>query len=131
MINENKQGFLKIFKILAKNDGGTLYFCNAGKDRTGVLTALILLLLDVDDNRIIDDYMITKECQEQFLNAYIIEKKDESLRERIVPHEEFMIKFIKLLREEYGSIQNYLFDVGLKEEDIIQIQRKLLIKMRL
>lgn len=127
MIDENKEGFLEIFKILAQNDGGILYFCNAGKDRTGVLTALILMLLNIENEKIIDDYMITKECQEKFLNAYIMEKKDDSLRERIIPHEEFMMEFIKLLKEKYESVQYYLVNIGLKEEEIEKIKSKILI----
>lgn len=59
----------KIFEILADNEG-ILYFCNAGKDRTGVITALILKLLNVSDEDIINDYMATKEFMSEILNKY-------------------------------------------------------------
>ena len=42
----------KIFDILGDNEK-VLYFCNAGKDRTGVVTALILKLLHVKEEDII------------------------------------------------------------------------------
>jgi protein-tyrosine phosphatase len=37
----------------------TVFHCTAGKDRTGVLAALILSLVDVDDDEICDDYART------------------------------------------------------------------------
>lgn len=127
MIDENKENYLKIFKILLQNNGGTLYFCSVGKDRTGVLTALILLILGMDKKQIVQDYMITKKCQEKVLNDYILKKQDESLREIIIPHEEFIIKFIELLEEKYGSVEGYLLDIGLNKKEITQIRNKLLI----
>ena len=56
-----------IFEILGNNEK-VLYFCNAGKDRTGVVTALILKLLDVSENDIIEDYVSTG----QFMKTTLI-----------------------------------------------------------
>ena len=49
----------KVFEILGNNER-ILYFCNAGKDRTGVVTALILKLLGVSEEDIIKDYVATR-----------------------------------------------------------------------
>jgi len=35
------------------------YFCAAGKDRTGVMTAVLLRLLEVDDDAIVADYVLS------------------------------------------------------------------------
>jgi protein-tyrosine phosphatase len=40
-------------------DDGVLFYCTAGKDRTGVLAAVLLLLLGAQDQDIIDDYAQT------------------------------------------------------------------------
>ena len=58
-----------IFEILGNNEK-VLYFCNAGKDRTGVVTALILKLLDVSEDDIIEDYVATKEFMKSALDKY-------------------------------------------------------------
>lgn len=47
------------FNELLDGDGGTLWHCTQGKDRTGGLAALILAALDVDDTLIVDDYLET------------------------------------------------------------------------
>ncbi len=40
----------EIFDILNKSDGA-IFLCNAGKDRTGVISAIILKLLGVEENK--------------------------------------------------------------------------------
>ena len=59
----------KIFEILGNNEK-ILYFCNAGKDRTGVVTALILKLLHVSEDDIIEDYVATGEFMKTTLIKY-------------------------------------------------------------
>ncbi len=38
-----------------------VYHCSAGKDRTGMISALILMALGVDDDTIARDYMLTNK----------------------------------------------------------------------
>jgi protein-tyrosine phosphatase len=44
---------------IADADDGVLFYCTAGKDRTGVLAAVLLLILGAEDQDIIDDYAKT------------------------------------------------------------------------
>lgn len=48
-----------------------LFFCGAGKDRTGVVSAIILKRLGYDDQTIIEDYMKSKENLLDFLTDYV------------------------------------------------------------
>lgn len=47
-----------------------MYFCTAGKDRTGVVSALLLKRLGFDDEVIIDDYMESGDNLLDMLQAY-------------------------------------------------------------
>ena len=47
--------------IVDNAQGGSVFHCSAGKDRTGMAAALILSALDVPRQTIIDDYMLTLE----------------------------------------------------------------------
>ena len=49
---KNKEKIKKIFKVLVNSEGGVLFHCSAGKDRTGVLAALILGVCNVNQLRI-------------------------------------------------------------------------------
>ena len=51
-------------------EGGVLYFCNAGKDRTGALSAALLYHLGADDETIVSDYMRSRTCLAPVLAAY-------------------------------------------------------------
>jgi protein-tyrosine phosphatase len=44
---------------IAEAEDGVLFYCTAGKDRTGVLAAVLLLLLGAEEQDIIDDYART------------------------------------------------------------------------
>lgn len=48
-----------ILKQVTSSDQPVLYHCSAGKDRTGILSALILSILNVDRQVIVDDFMVS------------------------------------------------------------------------
>ena len=50
-----------IVNTIMNADTNVLYFCNAGKDRTGVVTAIILSRLGYSKQYIIDDYLLSGE----------------------------------------------------------------------
>ena len=64
-----------------------LFFCNAGKDRTGVVSAIILKRMGFDDAQIIADYMETKTNLMPFLQEYSERHPEVDLR-TIIPSEE-------------------------------------------
>lgn len=60
-----------ILKILSLKEGATLFHCASGKDRTGILTFLILLILGVDKDDAVREYLLSN----QLLNERILDKK--------------------------------------------------------
>lgn len=82
-----------IVKTILDSKNGILYFCNAGKDRTGVVTALLMRQLGCTDREIIDDYLLSKENLEPVLTAYADANPDVSL-EVITPCERYMREFL-------------------------------------
>lgn len=64
LLNVHSQQMFK--RVLAEllvlpDDQALVYHCSAGKDRTGMMSAIILGLLGVDNDTIIRDYLITNE----------------------------------------------------------------------
>ena len=70
-----------------------MYFCTAGKDRTGVVSAIILKRLGFDDEVIIDDYMESGDNLMDMLTDYVRVHPEVDL-EIIVPHRENMERFL-------------------------------------
>ena len=61
----------RILQTILNAKSNVLYFCGAGKDRTGVVSAILLKKLGFDQQVIIDDYMKSKENLLDFLTDYV------------------------------------------------------------
>lgn len=61
--SHSEQEFAKVFAelLVLPSDEALVYHCSAGKDRTGMTTALILMALGVDDDTIARDYLLTNK----------------------------------------------------------------------
>lgn len=114
----------EIFLVFASNNG-IMFNCTAGKDRTGVISALLLMLVNVDDNVIAENYELTKQYSIGRLKR-VQEKYPDIEASIIYPQKENMLEFIKLFKEEYGDIERYLLHIGVSKNDILNIKNKLL-----
>ena len=82
-----------IIDTILNADSNVLYFCNAGKDRTGVVSALILKHLGYEDDYIIQDYMQSADNLKEILRQFA-EANPEIDIEVITPHESYMKQFL-------------------------------------
>ena len=114
-----------IFRTIAQAESGVIYNCSAGKDRTGVVTAVLLMHCRVRDEEIVEDYMITKACSQ---------KRFEMIRQNFpevdlniaIPRPSYMTDFIRLFRARFGDTEHYFAWLGLSPEDRIRLKDKLL-----
>ena len=86
----------KIISVIMSANTNVMYFCGAGKDRTGVVSAVILKKLGFSDQVIIDDYMETKENLMGFLTAYVNEHPEVDIN-IIIPNAENIKKVLERL----------------------------------
>jgi protein-tyrosine phosphatase len=94
-----------------------VFHCTAGKDRTGVLAALVLEILGVDRSVIVDDYVITASRMELILDRL---RRDpvwgdhvsEIPRTRILVEASTMEGFLDLLQETYGGARAWALASG-------------------
>ena len=84
----------KIIDTIMSAKSNVLYFCTAGKDRTGVVSALLLRKLGYSDEVIIEDYMKSRDNLIDFLTAYVKDHPEVEL-EIIVPHAENIRRLLK------------------------------------
>ena len=119
-----KEEIKEIFEILANANGGVIYHCSAGKDRTGVVTACILKFLGVDDKDIIVDYLASGVFLRERLTMFANSVKDKDIFQIINPNYETMSGLLKYIDNEYGSIVDYLKSCNISEECLDQIKSK-------
>lgn len=119
---ENGAAIAGIFGTMAKAEGGALFHCQEGKDRTGIVAALLLLLAGVPDVDIYADYEIS--------NVYfyeIIKTARAVLPEHLLyVRAEYMEKVLGYLRGKYKTIENYLLAKGLSQGEVQKLKGKLL-----
>ena len=89
----------KIIHTIMDAESNVLYFCGAGKDRTGVVSAIILRKLGYSDQTIIDDYMETKNNLMGFLTAYVAEHPEVDIN-TIVSNEDNIKKVLEVCKYE-------------------------------
>ena len=120
------QAMPDVFRCIAKAKTGVMFNCTAGKDRTGVVAAILLLHVGVSDKDIIDNYVLTREYEKERLE--LVHKNFPEIDMNIVtPCRMFMEQFLTLFREEYGDTDTYFRSLGLNEEEIQAIRDKLCI----
>ena len=130
---ERRQSQLRaILRLLARPQATpAVYHCEAGKDRTGVVSALLLLLAGVPDLAVAADY--THTARNQFRRM---------LRQRAYPDQplpvadeadyaarfcpgELMPIFLFWLRSQYRDVASYLARIGLAKAEIAALRQAL------
>ena len=61
LVNDQAHRFAEMFDHLLQTDAPLVFHCTAGKDRTGVAAALVLLALGVPRDVVMHDYLLTNE----------------------------------------------------------------------
>jgi protein tyrosine/serine phosphatase len=104
-----------------------VFHCIAGKDRTGIVSALTLSLLGVDDETIADDYALSEDA-EPAAWAYYRRLKPDLVRPAhiTISPREAMLAFLTALRSEYGSIEAYASTIGVTGRDVSAMRGHLL-----
>ena len=114
----------EIMRILINADGLTLFHCQHGKDRTGVVAALLYLICGASRENIISNYKISYEYLKDFL-APMIRKMPEDLRHALRSDEENMIMFLDYLDSKWnGDAAKLLMANGLTSDEIEKLKTK-------
>lgn len=86
----------RIQRNLLEAKTNALFFCTAGKDRTGVVAALLLKTLGADEKTIVRDYMLSGENLREMLEDYAAAHPEAGL-DIILPREENILNILRLL----------------------------------
>ncbi len=80
--------------FMLNNQSNILYFCNAGKDRTGVVSAILLWKSGMSIEYIIEDYMKSKTNLGEMLESFARQNPEVDINV-ITPHERYMREFME------------------------------------
>jgi protein-tyrosine phosphatase len=110
--------------------GRVVVHCSAGKDRTGLTTALALRCAGVNDRDIADDYALTDQYLRAEYDQELAEIHDPAERaERatdLQTNPEAILETLHHLEQRYGSVQGYLWAAGMPSETLERLRLRLL-----
>ena len=134
MLVEGAPRFAAAFDLLA--DLGSLpavFHCAAGKDRTGLLAALVLAVLGVDAESIVEDYALTQDVM-HLIVARMLERHPERVETiGVVPagffaaSPEAMWHVLARLTYLHGSVRNYVRNLGVSADVIESLEGALVV----
>lgn len=116
----NADGLKRMFDILIDDDdgGAALFHCTAGKDRTGIAGALILKTLEVTEDQIFEDFLLTNDAVDLHATAahyaaLMSEKAGRPIDPAAVHplvgvEPDFLHAAFGVMAENFGSVDDYL-----------------------
>lgn len=130
-----RKAYRSFFDELLANDKDNealIFHCTAGKDRTGFGALLILTALGVPLQTIKKDYLLTNITTRDFIEGLVERERKQgknentlqSIRDIQSVRPEYIDHALKVLNDNYGSINNYLREVmKLSSADIMKLRQ--------
>jgi protein tyrosine/serine phosphatase len=109
--------------------------CAVGKDRTGVGCALTQLILGVDEDTVMQDYLLTEKTLAPFREAFLaniastVSSEEFAFQQALfATKEDYLLSALRAIKKKYQTIDRWLeFDYGLTLTHREQLQNKYLI----
>jgi protein-tyrosine phosphatase len=121
----------RVINALGECEGPAVYHCAAGKDRTGVISAVLLGILDVEEDLIVADYVATQENLDAIVERLMASRGYRNVLSALPPETlhadgETMISFLDRIRDRYGSMREYARTAGVGDETLERLRARLL-----
>ena len=119
-IEKYKHRYAEVLKIIADaQEGCILFHCFFGKDRTGMLSTLLLHIAGADREDIIADYQLSYT----YILPYIEKERKnpdgnmwETDESNLLSKPSTIISLLNFIDHKYGSVDNYLDNIGITQE---------------
>ena len=128
IIEKRGQGFRDVLTTLAEAENGVLFHCYAGKDRTGLVTAMLLALAGVRPDDIAADYAETDQQLARQYEVWISEaepEKRDSVRDELRCPPERILGVLDYIERKWGGVASYLEAAGMTPSNIDLVSSKL------
>jgi len=132
MILETAQNTIaRVLTTIAHANHPLVFFCAAGKDRTGVISAIVQSLLGVPDEVIVEDYTLSQESMVGIIGRLKRMGGYESIFSLLPEHTlhargETMSSFLTQAKERYGSFSSYLLHAGVSPSALTELRKRFL-----
>jgi len=133
MLIDGATRFAAAFDVLAAPDAlPAVFHCAAGKDRTGLLAALLLGGLGVGHDDVVADYVLTQQMMERIVERAAAEDPamaasvDRAPRSFFTADPEAMSRVLSDLERDHGSVRGFVRSIGVSDEVLTRLDDSLL-----
>lgn len=134
MLDEGAPRFADAFRVLAGPDAlPAVFHCAAGKDRTGLLAALVLGALGIEAPDIVADYALTQATMERFVERIRSESTEGASLIDAAPQVFFaaepaaMTRVLDDLERDHGSVRGFVQAIGVEADVLDRLEDLLLV----
>lgn len=120
---------LSLFHIFSQPTSyPVLIHCTQGKDRTGIIVILLLLLCEVPVKAVANDYLASEKELQPEREERLKEIRATGLTDEFAGCQEGFVEGVAgFLQEGYGGVEGYLKEVGVKREEREEVRRCLML----
>ena len=125
MLEIGSSRFADAMHVLAQTESlPAVFHCAAGKDRTGVLAALLLSSLGVEDAHICADYGLTQDAMQRTIAWSKVHRPELAERYATIPKAYLaadpraMQIILTELAQQHGSVRNYVREIGVADATV-------------
>ncbi|WP_083393167.1 tyrosine-protein phosphatase [Curtobacterium sp. MMLR14_010] len=118
-LDRHASGIAAALRTIGSADGDVLVCCSAGKDRTGIVSALLARLWGASPARVGTDYaasgaaLVDRFAAERAVST---DREATAIAQRCVP--ETMTTVIRHVEQRWGSVRAYLLAIGLTDAEV-------------
>lgn len=125
-IENHKEDYKRVLDVIADaKDGCIMYHCYFGKDRTGMLSAILLYIAGVGTQDIIADYQVSYTYLLPFIQKNFSQGSTWGCEESFFKSDADTIAgLLNHINGKYGDIKGYLHHIGVTDETINKIKQR-------
>lgn len=126
---------IKTIIHMQDKDYSVYFHCTEGKDRTGIIAAILLSILGADKKTIINDYLYTNKVNKKKANKYYWKirifkhniEKAERIKNIFLAKQEYIESAFSEIEENWGNMDNFILNgLNISNEEIKMFKDKIL-----
>jgi len=108
LVNDRADRFAELFEHLLQSDAPAVLHCTAGKDRTGIAAALVLLALGVPRDVVQQDYLLTNDLLQGPPPAHAADTPADAWAVLWGVQQGFLDTALRIIDADNGGVERYL-----------------------
>ena len=125
VLERSRPQFASVFGLLAQAQKPVVVHCQGGRDRTGLVVALLLALAGTDFETVAADHALSEQNWAPYLDAFYAgadtEQELERRRRVTAPAGRAVVEVLEEVERRYGGARRYLAEGGVSEADLDRI----------